>query len=244
MLPAISAFSNEHFYHGSIRDAQSRIEAVDACKQYSRADSAVLFVHHTNFEVKVGQSLANPREADIIMQLVQDQQAAGQSLEDIGIISAYLAQANLLAQKARAIFGDDAARLEIHTVDGFQGRDKPTIIISTVRSNSNAAIGFLKDERRLNVALTRAEDRLFVVGNRNTLGYTNLWTGQGHIFSKYVDWAAKVSKRRSVFPACACTIILTHARPHPLEQLHPRLAQAQASLIRPLLTHVHCTLAP
>jgi hypothetical protein len=159
----------------------------------------VLFIHHANFEVRVGQSLANPREADIIMQLVQDQRAAGRALEDIGIISAYLAQANLLAQKARTIFGDEAAKLEIHTVDGFQGRDKPTIIISTVRSNSNAAIGFLKDERRLNVALTRAEDRLFVVGNRNTLGYVNPWTRQGHIFSKYVDWAAKVSKPISVF---------------------------------------------
>jgi superfamily I DNA and/or RNA helicase len=63
---------------------------------------------------------------------------------------------------------DDA--LEIDTVDSFQGREKEAICVSLTRSNEDGELGFLADVRRMNVALTRARRRLFVVGDSATVG--------------------------------------------------------------------------
>ncbi|MFT4559523.1 MAG: ATP-dependent RNA/DNA helicase IGHMBP2, partial [Planctomycetaceae bacterium] len=61
-------------------------------------------------------------------------------------------------------------RVEIDTVDGFQGREKEAVIISMVRSNAEGEIGFLSDARRMNVALTRARRKLIVIGDSATVG--------------------------------------------------------------------------
>jgi superfamily I DNA and/or RNA helicase len=61
-------------------------------------------------------------------------------------------------------------QLRISTIDSFQGQEKENIIISLVRSNDDGDIGFLKDYRRMNVAITRAKDQLFVIGDSATIG--------------------------------------------------------------------------
>ena len=69
--------------------------------------------------------------------------------------------------------------IEVNTVDAFQGQEKDVIIINCVRANSSASmkgsLGFLVDERRMNVAITRAKHFLFVVGNSRTLGKNEKW---------------------------------------------------------------------
>ena len=68
----------------------------------------------------------------------------------------------------------------MNTVDGFQGQERDIIIISLVRSNDEGQIGFLRDLRRMNVAITRARMKLIILGDRDTLCrhpfYQKLWS--------------------------------------------------------------------
>ena len=61
-------------------------------------------------------------------------------------------------------------QLRLSTIDSFQGQEKEIIIVSLVRSNDDGDIGFLKDYRRMNVAITRAKEQLFVIGDSATIG--------------------------------------------------------------------------
>ncbi|GMH81706.1 hypothetical protein TL16_g09017, partial [Triparma laevis f. inornata] len=111
---------------------------------------------------------SNQAEANIVSSLVKDVLDAGElTLNDIGIVSPYSAQVRLLRRTLG--WARDMARqhneLEISSVDGFQGREKALIIFSAVRANGNRSVGFLKDWRRCNVAITRAQRGLVVLGN-------------------------------------------------------------------------------
>jgi superfamily I DNA and/or RNA helicase len=66
------------------------------------------------------------------------------------------------------VFKDE--EVTINTVDSFQGQEADVVIISLVRSNDENEIGFLKDYRRMNVALTRARKKLIVIGDSATIG--------------------------------------------------------------------------
>ena len=98
----------------------------------------------------------------------------------IGIITPYSEQQQKLRSEIGRRFhcshnkGGGVLDIEVNTVDGFQGKEKDIIIISTVRGNDNGSIGFLSDRRRMNVALTRAKLGLFVVGHAATLSQSNL----------------------------------------------------------------------
>ncbi|KAK9900225.1 P-loop containing nucleoside triphosphate hydrolase protein [Cystobasidium minutum MCA 4210] len=196
MLPEISAFPNKHFYAGNIKDSAERKTSTQAQPQHQ----PVVFFHHTHPETRAGSSTANPQEVDAIIRLLlnvqQEESKQGRDYRDafsnLGIISMYAAQTNLIRIKARAALGEDHG-IEIHTVDGFQGRDKDTVIISTVRSNPGGYVGFLSDPRRLNVALTRVRNSLYVFGNANTLSANRYWDKKDNILARYIEWVREVS---------------------------------------------------
>ena len=90
---------------------------------------------------------------------------------DVGVISPYRAQVQLLRKLIRADAALKPLRpcISVGTVDGFQGQERDIIIISTVRDNDKGEIGFLRDLRRMNVAITRARMKVIVVGSVQTL---------------------------------------------------------------------------
>ena len=103
---------------------------------------------------------------------------------DIGIITPYNGQVRVLndlfEQAGGREIGEKYSSLEIKSVDGY-GAMKKVIVFSTVRANEDGEIGFLKDKRRMNVALTRAKRGLVVVGHLSTLKHDSTW-------SSWLDW--------------------------------------------------------
>ena len=100
---------------------------------------------------------------------------------DVGIISPYRAQVQYLKKliKKYEFFKPYRRLISVNTVDGFQGQERDLILISLVRSNDEGQIGFLKDLRRMNVAMTRARMKLIILGNKDTMTqhpfYKKLW---------------------------------------------------------------------
>ena len=90
---------------------------------------------------------------------------------DVGIISPYRAQVQYLRQllKKREYFKPFRSLITVNTVDGFQGQERDIIVISLVRSNDEGQIGFLRDLRRMNVAITRARMKLIILGDVATM---------------------------------------------------------------------------
>ncbi|KAJ7507151.1 AAA domain-containing protein [Mycena galericulata] len=113
-------------------------------------------------------SRCNENEATVVKNWVDKLIGAGVLPAQIAVISPYQAQVTLLTSLIRPQYGPE---VEIGTVDGMQGREKDAVIISLVRSNETREVGFLKEKRRLNVAMTRAKRHLCVVGDSATVCY-------------------------------------------------------------------------
>ena len=100
---------------------------------------------------------------------------------DVGIISPYRAQVQYLRRllMKREFYKPFRRAISVNTVDGFQGQERDIIVISLVRSNDDGQIGFLRDLRRMNVAITRARMKLIILGDKNTMTrhpfYRQLW---------------------------------------------------------------------
>ena len=129
--------------------------------------------------VKGGDSKYNEMELLIVKAHIKKLLKSGVQPTDIGVIAPYAAQVLLLKKQ----FGPDS-QIEISTVDGFQGREKEVIILTLVRSNDDNEVGFLSEERRLNVAITRPKRQLCVIGDML------LMSQSGHKFLK--DWSKYV----------------------------------------------------
>ncbi|OCH92757.1 P-loop containing nucleoside triphosphate hydrolase protein [Obba rivulosa] len=124
-------------------------------------------------------SRCNENEATVVKNWVEQLVGAGVLPSQIAIITPYQAQVALLTSLLRPVYGLD---LEIGTVDGMQGREKDAVVISLVRSNEKREVGFLKDKRRLNVAMTRAKRHLCVIGDSSTVQHG------GPFLKKWMSW--------------------------------------------------------
>jgi len=155
MKEVIAGFSSNYFYNNQLlspahlQNTGTHISFIDT------AGSGFNEVHGAD-----GSSLQNKGELAIVQKLFETE---GLDLLKTAFISPYAGQ----VAAAKEIL---PKQLRISTIDSFQGQEKENIILSLVRSNDDGDIGFLKDYRRMNVAVTRAKERLFVIGDSATIG--------------------------------------------------------------------------
>ncbi len=186
MNETIMGYSNQRFYNGALQAG----DLVRHHKLTIQANHPVVFIDTAGcgFEEKIqdGQlSRFNPEEFLILREHLYSLLGAftGEICPTIAIISPYREQVVYMEQQ----IGQDpvfaAAPISIQTIDGFQGQERDVVYISLVRSNEKCEIGFLKDYRRMNVAMTRARKQLIVIGDSATIGSDPFYEG----FLKYCD---------------------------------------------------------
>ena len=177
MNEAIVHFSSQWFYHGQVVSApQVRNRSI------LDLDTPMTWVDTTGMDFKehfVGASFGrvNHDEALLTLNTLHDyfekigRQHVLDERIDVGIISPYRAQVQLLRRLVRgtAYFKPYRHLIAVNTVDGFQGQERDVILISLVRANDEGQIGFLRDLRRMNVAITRARMKLIILGDASTL---------------------------------------------------------------------------
>lgn len=188
MCDSIMQFPNRAFYDGELQsdpsvkyrgilDWDTAIEWVDTGTpaiptQTEEADEERLFGESLD-----GLSRVNPIEAELTTRILQQyfekigkERLLAERI-DVGLISPYRGQVRLLRQliKRNTFFKPFRSLISVNTVDGFQGQERDIIVISLVRNNDEGQIGFLRDLRRMNVAITRARMKLILIGDKSTL---------------------------------------------------------------------------
>ena len=172
----IMAFPSRWFYGGKLQAAPEAAE-----RQVSPLDTPLMWLDTSAMASAErqgrGMSLSNSEEARLVIHTLRDyvDMISPQRIEneriDFGIITPYRGQARLIRRLLRLqhYFRRLRRQITVGTVDGFQGQERDVIVISLVRDNQDGNIGFLRDLRRMNVAITRARMKLIIIGNVQTL---------------------------------------------------------------------------
>lgn len=173
MNEQIMAFPNRWFYQGRLQahadvanwdlDSEQVVEFIDT--------AGLGWEEQLNPET---QSISNSEEARFLWNRLS---ALSETLPTkkmtVGVISPYRGQVGLLTELGLEYRAElpDSMKIEVQTIDSFQGQERDAIYVSLVRSNDRSEIGFLQDYRRMNVAMTRAKKKLVLIGDSATLGH-------------------------------------------------------------------------
>ncbi|CAE6538465.1 unnamed protein product [Rhizoctonia solani] len=191
---ALARFPSREFYNASLKTgildegfaerfeslAQTNFPWPRGTEQSPNALNTNVFISCKSEESYGRSSKENVGQAEVVMRILKLLRTRRNATEasdpppslSITILSPYSRQVKLL----KGMLDNDSTvskDTEVHTIDGFQGREAEVIIFTTVRSNPSGDIGFLEDERRLNVALTRAQLGRIIIGNEDTLSYVH-----------------------------------------------------------------------
>ena len=183
MNEKIMQFSSDWFYGGKvisdesvrnrgILDFDEPIEWIDT----EGIDAKEEFIGESFGRINKQEALLTLAVLELYFEKIGKQRILEEHI-DVGVISPYRAQVQYLRQmvKKESFFKPYRSLISINTVDGFQGQERDIILISLVRNNPKGDIGFLRDLRRMNVAITRARMKLIILGDKTTLSFNDFY---------------------------------------------------------------------
>ena len=183
MNEQIMRFSSDWFYDGKvISDASVKNRGIldydDPIEWIDTADIGAKeeFIGESFGRINKQEALLTLAVLELYFEKIGKQRILEERI-DVGVISPYRAQVQYLRQmvKKEPFFKPYRSLISINTVDGFQGQERDIILISLVRNNPKGDIGFLRDLRRMNVAITRARMKLIILGDKATMSYNNFY---------------------------------------------------------------------
>jgi ATP-dependent RNA/DNA helicase IGHMBP2 len=195
MHASIMNFSSQEFYENGLKAFEG--VAARLLRDLKDVNDSEFSNHPVDFVDTAGAayeeeieadsgSRFNSKEADFVARKIEQLIKEGLKPEEIAVISPYAAQVRLLRER----FPD--SKLEIDTIDGFQGREKEAVLITLVRSNDDQDIGFLRETRRMNVAMTRAKRYLLMIGDSATLS-------SDPFFQRMISYMEEIGAYRSIW---------------------------------------------
>ena len=198
----IMAFSSRWFYDGRLQAAPEV-----AHRQVSPLDTPLTWIDTSEYSERSNLSdnsekrartgsLTNAQEARLVIHTLRDyiEMISIPKIEseqiDFAIITPYRGQARLIRRllKLQHFFRRLRQRITVGTVDSFQGQERDVVLISLVRDNEKGSIGFLRDLRRMNVAITRARMKLIIVGNAHTLSHHRFYRALAEHIRRHGDF--------------------------------------------------------
>lgn len=179
----IMGFSSDWFYNGELEAAESVAHHTLADNMPDLPAEALERVpivwidtagcSYDELQDPKSKSYANPLEADLLVRWLKTyaEQWPETAPVSIGVIAPYRGQVDFLQNLWTPSLWPEHLPLDINTIDSYQGQERDLIVLSLVRSNEAGEIGFLKDLRRVNVAITRARKQVVIIGDSATLGH-------------------------------------------------------------------------
>jgi len=177
MRDVIAGFSSNYFYNSLLLTAAHLHNTGVHLTFVDTAGSGYNEKHGPD-----GISLQNEGELRIVQKILETESPDPLKTALISPYSGQVAAAKEILPKT----------IRISTIDSFQGQEKEIVIVSLVRSNDDGDIGFLKDYRRMNVAITRAKEQLFVIGDSATIG-------ADHFYNAFLTYIEKHGSYRTVW---------------------------------------------
>jgi superfamily I DNA and/or RNA helicase len=205
MAPPIGDLVSNTFYEGKLKNGPRSIPDI-YLNAPSHLRSPVTWLDTSSLGKRAdhqddrGVSIYNRSEADQVIEVLKQISLSGQFLSDlyklkerddalIGVICMYAEQKRVIRQKFNQELWNEGFKelVKIDTVDSYQGKENRIIIVSLTRSDPLRSPGFLRTPNRINVAMSRAMDRLLIVGNSNMWSNHNKEKPLGQVVSNMLD---------------------------------------------------------